>query len=273
MISALIINLDRSKERLAFQCQQLAALGVNMQRLPAVNADDLSVHDYEALANGWERKMRPAEVACFLSHQAAWQKVADDGHPYLILEDDALLSRQLPQLLQALSENIWQADYVTLEARNRKKLLGKQSFDLIDGNRLYRLYQDRSGAAAYVLYPQGARKLLIKTAQEEAALADAFLCRAYELNAYQIYPAAAIQLDQCMAYGLRQTNFFASTITPANHTKLNAPNVRSHLCFKYRRIAAQCRMGWRQLTVLGRAHRVWVPVHVGDFAHTVDQAD
>lgn len=266
MISALVINLERSVARLAFQQQQLAALGIPMRRLAAVAVDDIERGEYEALANGWERKMRPAEVACFLSHKLAWQQVAEGDEPCLILEDDALLARHTKHILQALSANVLGADYVTLEARSRKKLLGKPSA-LVADSQLCRLYQDRSGAAAYVLFPQGARILLAKATREAVALADAFLCRAYELKAYQVVPAAAIQLDQCVAYGIHQANPFVSTITPADQAKPKAHHLGLRWRFKYRRIVAQVRMGWRQLTVLGRARRIWVPVVPADFDH------
>ena len=155
MISALVINLNRSVERLAFQRRQLAELGIPMQRLAAVNAEDLGGCDYEALANGWERKMRPAEVACFLSHKAAWQRVADDGQAYLILEDDALLSRQTAELLRVLSAHDREIDYVTLEARNRKKLLGKHPIDLMAGCQLYRLGLRKQTPSKRVVSEQG----------------------------------------------------------------------------------------------------------------------
>ena len=113
-IAALVINLARSGDRLAFQQAQLSALGIPMQRLAAISTDQMDAVQYESLANSWERKLRPAEVACFLSHQAAWQHVADTSQPWLILEDDALLSRQVPDLLAALSVNPQHADLITL---------------------------------------------------------------------------------------------------------------------------------------------------------------
>lgn len=265
MISALVINLDHSSERLEFQRQQLAHLRIPMQRLTAVNSSDIRTEGYEQLANGWERKMRPAEVACFLSHKAAWQYVLDTGKPWLILEDDALLSHKTADILVALFSRISEVDYINLETRHRCKWISKKAEVFIAGYELRRLYQDRTGAAAYILCPSGAQKLLNRAEHSAPALADAFLCRSYVLNTWQVYPAAAIQLDQCINYELEPPVSFVSTITPQNNLKPLANNFYSNVCFKYRRLAAQIRMGWRQLSVLGRAQRLMVPIIKSDF--------
>lgn len=264
MISSLLINLNKSTDRLSFQQQQLTKLNLPMQRLTAIQGDDILPDEYETLANGWQRKLYPAEVACFLSHQAAWQYVSDSKKPWLILEDDALLAQSVPAILCKLNDEADEFDYVNLETRYRSKWLDKKSIDLINGYQIRRLYQDRNGSAAYVLFPSGARKLLTKAQQSKPALADAFLSCSYELNAWQIYPAAAIQFDQCENYGLNCDNPFVSTITP-NHLKPKANNSVDYWRFKFRRVTAQLRMGMRQLSVCKCAERVKVPIRKDEF--------
>ena len=264
-IPALVINLARSADRLAFQQAQLEALGIPMQRMAATSTEELDEKRYESLANGWERKLRPAEVACFLSHQAVWQHVADTGQAWLILEDDALLSREVPGLLEYLAANPGQADLVTLETRSRKKLIGKQAYPAGSRFSLHRLYQDRTGAAAYVLYPSGARKLLQKAQTCAPGLADAFISSHYVLNAWQVVPAAAIQLDQCAAYGLPFDNPFASTITPTGSQRPRVENGREALGFRWRRLWSQLRMEGRHLQVLFAAKRQQVHLDKDDF--------
>lgn len=264
MISALVINLDQSVNRWQFQQNQLARLGIVMQRWPAVKTTDFSEAEYAQLSNGWERKMRPAEVACFLSHQMVWQHIADQNQPMLVLEDDALLSQRVPDILQALAGRM-DLDYVNLETRQRRKLLNKNAKVLCADYMMYRLYQDRNGSAAYVLFPAGARKLLARLNYEKPALADAFLSRAYDLNAWQVSPAAAIQTDQCEAYHLNQINPFPSTITPSDYTRPAADNGLDYWRFKYRRLSAQLRMGWRHCSHLGCANRRQVPIRAEDF--------
>jgi len=265
MISILLINLNKSKDRLLFQQNQFKKLNLLLHRLPAIQGNDLLPEEYENLANGWERKLFPNEVACFLSHKAAWEYVAESNKPWLIMEDDALLANSVPNILRAIiNKNENNTDYVVLETRYRHKWLDKKSIDLVDGYQMRRLYQDRNGSAAYILFPSGARKLLLKAQRSKPALADAFLSCSYELNAWQVYPAAAIQLDQCNNYGLNFTNPFDSTIT-LNTSRPKLDNFKDYCRFKLRRVIAQLRMGIRQLSVYKHAERIKVPIRNDDF--------
>lgn len=266
-ITALVISLARSPERLAFQQKQLEQLGVAWQHLKAVDVNDISESQYESLANGWERKLRKTEVACFLSHQRAWEQVIANNHPMLILEDDALLSKHTAELLDALATaDIAQSvDHITLEIRNRKKLMGNNRHAVTSFFELAQLYQDRVGAAAYVLYPSGAKKLLEKSKTHAVALADAFICSHYGLNSYQVIPAAAIQSDQCEFYQIAISEKFPSTIYKSAYDKPQPIGFFAKTRFKLRRIVSQLRMGLRQLSVAGKSSRVYVEPRKSDF--------
>ena len=265
MISALLINLAQSTARLDFQKKQLKFLGIPVERLSAISMSGLNSNQYEALANGWERKLRPAEVACFLSHQSAWQYVADHQKPFLILEDDALLSQWTPELLLQFDSNLLNIDLITLETHKRKKLLNKKVIPVSEHFDLQKLYQDRTGAAAYILFPSGANKLLNKSHTQAPALADAFISSCYTLKAYQTVPAAAIQLDQCEHYNLPMTYQFSSTITPENNHKPKANTASEKYLFKIRRIASQIRMALRHLSVSGVSERKKIEPRKSDF--------
>jgi len=254
----LLINLDRSTDRLAFQERQLATLGLTFRRIPAVTADAASGARSEEYWNSWERPLRPAERACLLSHVAAWKRVVAAGQPALILEDDAVLSRRVPEVLVSL-EGMTGLDHVSFETRGRRKLMGHQARMAGDVT-LHRLYQDRTGAAAYVLWPSGAAKLITR-ATHEAGLADAMICRAYELSSWQTDPALALQLDICARYGVRPPIETRSTIDGAGADRPPANTAQ-----KRRRILSQLRMGWRQLSRLGRAKRREVRPDAADFS-------
>jgi len=253
----LVINLDRATERLAFQQAQMQALGLSFTRLAAVDISSLPQDIDEAYWNGWERPMRPAERACLISHRRAWEEIAEGTEPVLVLEDDAVLSDKLPALLGSL-EDRRDLDHVTLETRGRKKLLAK---DDIGSLPLRRLYQDRSGAAAYILWPSGAAKLLARSARH-GAIADAVICAAYELASFQADPALAVQLDRCAHYGLPEPITTRSSISDVS-SKREKPT----LSFRLRRIKAQLRMGLRQLGNIIRAERRQVALRREDFAY------
>lgn len=258
LIDCLVINLARSTARMDFQRGQMAALGLGWRRIEAVTADEAAQARPETYWQRWERPMRPAERACLLSHVAAWERIAETGRPALILEDDAVLSRRVPAILMAL-EAMPEIDHVSLEVRKRRKLLGRTARPVVHGVVLRRLYQDRSGAAAYVLWPAGAAKLLVR-AERGGALADALICKSYELESWQVEPASAIQLDRCEAYGIAAPIATTSTIDGAGKAACPAG-----AGYRLRRIAAQLRMGWRQLSLAFVAGRREVALDPGDF--------
>lgn len=246
-ISALVINLDSAKERLSFQQKQLDELGIDYQRWQANSIDSLTDDEYEKWANDWQRKLRRTEVACFLSHYRAWQYIADSGKSFLILEDDALLSQDLPNTLLKISANEdITYDHITFETRGRKKLISKQGFDLCDSIALHKLFLDKTGAAAYLLTPKGAGILIEQVHKHGAGLADALLCHTKLLKSMQSVPALAIQMDMATHYempGLELKSAGQSSISTVSNIKPSPNNLSDKLVFKFRRLVAQVSMG------------------------------
>ncbi|WP_104487897.1 glycosyltransferase family 25 protein [Acinetobacter indicus] len=254
----LIINLERSQERLAFQIKQCLTLGLSFQRLPAVSVDDISEEDYKSLGFGWQRPLRKVEVACFLSHQRAWESVVKSDSPALILEDDAVLAKHLPYLLAEIEKQDFKdVDLINFEVRSRKKIISKQPVhQLKAGNTaLYALFQDRTGAAGYLLYPSGAQKLLQRLAETAPAIADGFIFSHYGLNSLQAEPAAVIQEDQLAAYGLVPEEQFESVIGRSEHHKPVYASAAEKRKFKTRRLAGQWAMACRYVQVMFKAQK------------------
>lgn len=267
-MNVFIINLKRSTERLAFQQQQFDKLGLSFDRIDAVSTAEISEQQYQTLAFGWQRPLRPVELACFLSHQAAWQKVLDTNQPALILEDDAVLSHQLPKLLAELEQkNLQDVDLINFEVRSRKKIMAQTAFmSLASGHTaLYALYQDRTGAAGYLLYPSGAKKLLDRLKQSAPAIADGFIFSCYELNAFQAEPAAIIQEDQMAAYGLVPAAAFESVIGRSEHHQPVYRSASEKRVFKRRRLVGQWTMACRYLQVLFKAQKRFIRLDPTDF--------
>ena len=252
-MNIIIINLAAATGRLSFQTKQMARLGLAFERLEAISAADLTDEIDKPIWKSWQRPMRAGEIGCFLSHRAAWQKIAESGQPALVLEDDALLSSFVPEVLGALAA--WdRADHVSLEVKGRRKLVGRAAITVAGRVGAVRMYQDRSGAAAYVLWPSGAERLLAKT-RHRAGIADAILCESYDLRSYQLEPACAIQLDQCAAYGLPPIIATDSSTAP-NRTPRPDPGSALHAAgFRWRRIKAQLGMAIRRLSVIHRAEK------------------
>lgn len=244
----LIINLALSTDRLKFQQEQLTSLGLAFERLEATSTTSLKKPADNQLL-GWERPLRLVELACYLSHKSAWERVCEVNEPVLILEDDALLSKHCKKVLKSL-ENRSDADLITLEIRSRKKIISREGEELSLTHKLYKLFQDRTGAAGYILWPSGAKKLLEKANVSSPALADAFISSCYSLSAFQVEPAVIIQLDQCSSYDMVNKHSTHSTISSHNKPSTKQLGIFLVFLFRLKRIKSQLKMGLRQLSVI-----------------------
>ena len=258
-MDCLVINLDAAHERMAFMSKQLEELGISFHRIEATTPSTLDKQEGSFNWDSWERPLKDTEKACFLSHLNAWQYVATNNRNTLILEDDALLSHHTPYVLDAIDEKK-AFDHVTLEVRGRKKIVSKNTQLSGPNHQIIRLYQDRSGAAAYVLSPDGARKLIAR-AKTQTALADAMICRSLDLISFQIEPACAVQLDRATNYGFRTT---LQTESQINGGKLFSKNM-INIAFRARRIGSQLRMAIRAFRHLGVAERRNIELRPEDF--------
>ena len=260
-----ILNLASAHERRKFQMAQAERLGLEATFIDAHTPADISESYMMSHAFSWERAIKITEVACFLSHYAAWEKVAASEEPALILEDDAILARETPALLSWLF-SLNEVDHVSLETRQRKKLIGHASFTNSDIQiSLHPLFQDRTGAAAYVLWPRAARVLIEKFAKQGMGLADAFICSTYQLKSFQTVPAVAVQADMSIAYGLPcpidSSSLIAREKVPSPPTKGLGKDVQ----LKCRRIMSQLRIAARFISCFGRARRVHVDIDIRAF--------
>lgn len=234
---AILLNLDTADARRGFMAAQLDALGLPWERIAAVTPETLDPPATDPAWHRWERPLRPAEMAACASHMRAWSRVRDIGAPCLVLEDDALLDRAVPGLLADLQAAPGAFDHVSLETRGRKKVLARRPHPALP---LRRLHLDRTGAAAYVLWPSGAAKLLAR-AERARGLADGLICAAGDLRSWQADPALAIQLDRAAHHGLASPLDVVSQIDGAPRPG------KGGLPFRLRRLRAQVSQGLRQL--------------------------
>ncbi|WP_274424156.1 glycosyltransferase family 25 protein [Chelativorans sp. YIM 93263] len=94
-VPVLVINLDRSKDRWETLQARAASIGIEPERIPAVDGnavDHAEWHDFQTwkfhLCHG--RRPLPAEYGCYMSHLRALDRVIAKGWPHaVILEDDA----------------------------------------------------------------------------------------------------------------------------------------------------------------------------------------
>lgn len=238
---ALVLNLAAKPERLAFQVAQLDRLGLAWDRIEAVTPEAVSPPMSDPYWSRWQRPLRPAEAAALLTHAQAWRRVAEGDRPCLVLEDDAVLMPAVPAFLVRI-EALDAVDHVSLEVRGRRKLMGKRHPDAP----MRRLWQDRTGAAAYALWPRGARILLARLGAAPS-LADGAICAAYAMASWQADPALAAQIDICARYGVPTPIETVSSIDGATRSDPRGLDPAARWRFRARRISAQARMGLRRL--------------------------
>lgn len=256
----LIISLTSAQDRQRFQREQFAHYKLDYQLLNATSTDDISPSKYLQHYHDWQRPLKETEVACYYSHRSAWKKVMAANKPMLILEDDVLLSKCIIELLPALEKES-DADLINLENRGRKKFVSKVGDTTVCNSKILRLYQDRTGAASYILWPSGAKKLLECEQQKGIALADAHITACHSLRAYQVEPAVAIQLDHCEYYHMQNP----SHQTLANSSVSSRFNDKGDWRFWLKRLHHQIQLGWRQLHLLSVSKRRYIDIRTKDF--------
>lgn len=250
-MKALIINLAGAGDRMAFMAAEMQALGLPYERIEAVTPQTLQPSADNAVWRRWQRPLRTTEMALCASHMAAWRRVMELGEPCLVLEDDALLATETASFLAAVAK-LGDVDHVSLETRSRKKVVARNAYP---GVAMRRLWQDRTGSAAYVVFPEGARKLL-DHASQMGGPSDAVISSTYALRSYQADPALSIQLDQCAAYGVNGAIETRSSIDAEKKPGFTPDLPRGEqLAFRARRIMAQVRMGLRQFLHIFDAER------------------
>jgi glycosyl transferase family 25 len=258
----LVINLKNSVERRDFQLRQADYLDISIDFIDAISKDQISDKTYKSLYNTWERPLLQTEVCCFLSHKLAWDKVIEQNQPILILEDDAIISCRIKKLLSELGD-LEGIDRINLESRIKKKVVSKKSKS-IGEHKMMRTIIDRSGAAGYILYPSGARKLINKY-YNRAALADK-IDRIGSVKSYQIEPSAIMPIDFCNHFGIKidEPDAQVSTIN-INGIELDYFSFLSKSIYMMRRFFAEFRIIKLRFLSLTTSQKRLIKVQKEDF--------
>lgn len=270
-ISAIVINLTKSVERWRFQEAQLSHLNIAYECFKAISTADVTDADYNKWSSDWQRKLRRTEVACFLSHYSVWQSIVQSNKPYLVLEDDAMLSSHLPAALNAIQQLATDSfDHISLETRGRKKLIGNKAIDLTEQIILQPLYLDKSGAAAYILTPKGAQTLLNKVDRRGAGLADAILCHTQELKSLQAVPALAFQMDMVSHFGMQDLlikDSALSNISTSKNLKPKDKGLAININYKLQRINAQLDRAAKRIKYIKSGSYDFIEINKKDFSY------
>ena len=250
-----IISLASATHRRAYQATQAQRLGFEPRWSNAVGINDISDAFFHQNAFQWQRALKKTEVACFMSHLQLWQNIAQSDGPAIVLEDDVILGGDWLADVQLLATHP-QADFICLETWG-KKTLGNS--EILGHLKLRRLVLNSAGAAAYVLWPAGAKLLMARYERCGVALADAFINQTNGWRIWQLVPANAVQMSVAPDFGLPPMDHSDSMIAREQNASAVAPSMSVKFHMKWRRVNGELIKAWRQLSSLFAHNRVYIP--------------
>lgn len=196
----LLINLDRSPERLKRMDEVLTGSGLTFERVPAVDGKLLSDAEKKRWMpdDGKGRRMTAGEIGCFLSHRKCWEAIAAGAESHaVIFEDDIHLGRNATEILSRTDWIPADAEVIKIETFLNQAHVDKVETSIVYGRKLVRLRKNSMGAAGYILSSQAASKL-ISLSEVFSDPVDEFLFNPkphgfLPLFSYQFLPALCIQ--------------------------------------------------------------------------------
>lgn len=183
-ILRLVINLDRSPERLNSISKQLVAQDLHFERLPAVDGRKLPQEELSRLEAPYDapekfvfrKALWPNEIACFLSHAACWEKLVKSNYEWgLIMEDDIVLSPRF-KLFAASSE--WIPDGVRIIQLHgvRQTFAIGEDYPVYDTELCRILTPTPLGCLAYMIHREAAAYALASYMPIPAPVDDWLFC-------------------------------------------------------------------------------------------------
>jgi glycosyl transferase, family 25 len=198
-IPVLFINLDQSSDRLTFMRLQAERLGLEFERVAAVDGlnvpDDLAGY-FAHIQTGRLPIIDDGAVGSYASHLKALRRFEHTGAlAALVLEDDALLPDNIVQVLHELIAELpagWGLVHLSHAPSHAFKPLGV----LPCGDRVVRHSRMPPNAAGYLISRTGAARLLNKSIQRFWAF-DTDIRRPWVFghDAYGVVPPPIEQLS------------------------------------------------------------------------------
>ncbi len=162
----LLINLERSPDRLATMRTRLDAIGQPFEVLPATDGRALGPAERALVDAGRRRRfsrhqLGDNEIGCWLSHLRALRALLDGPDPMLaVLEDDVTPDPELPLVLRALELMGPAFDMVTLHRHPGRREFFAPCAPLLPGWEIGRVGYTQIGTQGYVVSRAGAGRIL-----------------------------------------------------------------------------------------------------------------
>lgn len=206
-MNTLLVNLDRSPERLERMTAMFSALKIEFRRFPAF---DCGQHDVELPYYRQEcRRMIAGEYGTMRSHLDIYRQLADSAAPYyVIFEDDIVVSPFLADFLRMLEshERIFESfDLLRLETYVEEAAVDASRTYEIGPITFMKLLSTNFGTAGYVV-PRATARRLIDIYTRAPMLIDHMFSKynmqRLRLRVGQALPALVVQDDRADAFGV-----------------------------------------------------------------------
>lgn len=168
-IKIYIINLEKSKERRDFIYNQFDNLPqkIGYQFFKAVYGKEEPNHPLFSKYNEKKRFARKghymslSQLGCFASHYLLWQKCIELNQGIIVLEDDAIIHSNFPDVLNFIesNENTFEFFWLSPPAPARRNQKGKVVYSS-EKLQVARYKKGWGNATGYFINPNAARKLL-----------------------------------------------------------------------------------------------------------------
>jgi len=190
-MDAVVITLTRFPNRLAKMADQLRALGQPF--IAFYGTDGLTLSETERhRVDTWQRRwiseypLTDNEIGCFLSHLRALQLLLDSQADMLaVLEDDLVISSDLPSVLCAIESLDIDFDIIDLHRKFRRGEFFIPCADLLPDAQIGLIGYTHMGTLGYVVSRNGARRFLSRARRFVHAVDKAM--HRYWANGLQIY--------------------------------------------------------------------------------------
>ncbi len=202
MIKSLVLNLDRSPDRLESMAAQFAALGIPFERVQGFDGRAASEEEFQTFCRERVGKYDPwirGQMGCFLSHFRAWEITANAADPYTaIFEDDMHLSPSLKEFLETDSWIPGSCDIIRLETSTNRVWLEPEPLAVHGARALKKVKSTTWCAGGYILSRAAAKRLIALSASLHDSVDHMLFCHetrgvAQSLHISQIVPALCIQ--------------------------------------------------------------------------------
>jgi len=251
VVPVFYINVAARTDRRNFMEAQFAELALPANRIEAVLPSQIPA-DVIAMARRPDGTFRitPGEIACTLSHFAAWRHAISIGaDACVVLEDDGLISSSFPRFLRELGPSLPSGvDLLKLETFRQPVRLGRAAIAM-GGVEARRLTSAHYGTCGYVVSARLAGHVLATASLVPLTMDDRLFARHGGIlpvhRVFQANPAQVIQL-------FRQEKVSQDALARSDLADVRDGKVLDrYRTPRWRRIQDNLATGWQELKSFG----------------------